>query len=32
MDMLNEAERRLGPEFVCVRPGVLVRFRQQQAK
>jgi hypothetical protein len=28
MDMLQEVERRLGSEFVCVRPDVLVSFRQ----
>ncbi len=32
MDMLKEVERRLGSEFVCVRPDVLVQLRQQQAE
>jgi len=32
MDMLKEVERRLGSDFVCVRPDVLVQLRQQQAK
>lgn len=29
MDMLQEVERRLGSDFVCVRPDVLVQLRQQ---
>jgi hypothetical protein len=29
MDMLQEVQRRLGPDFVCVRPDVLVQLRQQ---
>jgi hypothetical protein len=29
MDMLKEVECRLGADFVCVRPDVLVRLRQQ---
>lgn len=32
MDMLQEVQRRLGPEFVCVRPDVLVELRQQAAQ
>ena len=32
MDMLKEVERRLGSDFVCVRPDVLVQLRQKQAK
>lgn len=32
LDMLKEVERRLGPDFVCVRPDVLVKLRQQQVK
>jgi hypothetical protein len=32
MDMLKEVERRLGSDFVCVRPDVLVQLRQQQAE
>jgi hypothetical protein len=31
MDMLQEVRRRLGPDFVCVRPDVLVQFRQRWA-
>ena len=30
LDMLKEVERRLGSDFVCVRPDVLVQLRQQQ--
>ena len=29
MEMLLEVKRRLGPEFVCVRPDVLVKLRQE---
>ncbi len=29
MDMLQEVQRRLGPEFECVRPDVLVKLRQE---
>jgi hypothetical protein len=29
MDMLQQVERRLGSDFVCVRPDVLVQLRQQ---
>jgi hypothetical protein len=29
MDMLQEVEHRLGSDFVCVRPDVLVHLRQQ---
>jgi hypothetical protein len=29
MEMLLEVQRRLGPDFVCVRPDVLVKLRQQ---
>jgi hypothetical protein len=29
IDMLLEVERRLGPDFVCVRPDVLVKLRQK---
>ena len=32
MDMLKEVERRLGPNFVCVRPDVLVRLRQEHGE
>lgn len=32
LDMLEEVERRLGADFVCVRPDVLVQLRQQQAE
>lgn len=32
LDMLNEVERRLGTDFVCVRPDVLVQLRQQHEK
>jgi hypothetical protein len=32
LDMLQEVQRRLGPDFVCVRPDVLVRLRQQWAE
>lgn len=32
LDMLQEVERRLGPDFVCVRPDVLVQLRKQQEK
>jgi hypothetical protein len=31
LGMLQEVERRLGAEFVCVRPDVLVQLRQQWA-
>jgi hypothetical protein len=29
MDMLQEVQRRLGPDFVCVRPDVLVKLYQE---
>lgn len=32
LEMLQEVERRLGSDFVCVRPDVLVQLRQQQEK
>lgn len=32
MDMLQEVQRRLGPEFECVRPDVLVKLRQEAEK
>jgi len=32
MDMLQEVERRLGSDFVCVRPDVLVQLRQQHGE
>lgn len=32
MDMLLEVQRRLGPDFVCVRPDVLARMRRQWAE
>ena len=32
LDMLKKVERRLGSDFVCVRPDVLVRLRQEQAE
>lgn len=32
MDMLKEVEHRLGSDFVCVRPDVLVQFSRGQAE
>jgi len=32
MDMLQEVQRRLGPEYECVRPDVLVKLRQEAIK
>jgi hypothetical protein len=32
MDMLQEVQRRLGPDFVCVRPDVLVQLRQRWSR
>jgi hypothetical protein len=32
MDMLQEVQRRLGPDFVCVRPDVMVKLRLEAAQ
>lgn len=29
MEMLQEVQKRLGAEFVCVRPDVLIKLRRQ---